>query len=423
MKVLITGSSGYIGVRVLRFLQAQGHQVIVASRRPPETSSLWLSFDLDAPSELNLPEGIDAILHLAADTSGRSNDGLQEIASARLLVAAAKEVGAQFVFVSSQTARENAPTSYGLTKWHIEQEVLAANGIVVRLGQVYGGRDRGLFGTLVRIVCNFPVLPAFVPPPLVQPIHVDDCVKGLLSFIESKDIPSGVYSLASSEAVSFTTFLRSIARYRVHRMRFYIPVPVSFVKLLKRLLGERLSKSLGLLRLSSLFDLPPLHPAPDLDTVGLKLRTLRSGMHRSGSDRRRRLIIEGSAFLAYILRGKPSTTLVRRYVRMIENLREGTPLTLPSWLFFMPTTLALLDESVFANSPSGEEFGWRMDATTVIAEASVEGAARFIGTAHSTAAPIALLRMSLALISELFWRLLRLLVFPLLIWRLKREGQ
>ena len=87
----------------------------------------------------------------------------------------------------------------------------------------------------------------------------------------------------------------------------------------------------------------------------------------------------------------------------------------------MPTTLALLDESVFANSPSGEEFGWRMDATTVIAEASVEGAARFIGTAHSTAAPIALLRMSLALISELFWRLLRLLVFPLLIRSLNRS--
>ena len=55
MKVLITGGSGYIGVRVLRLLQAQGHQIVVASRRPPGTNSLWLSFNLEAPTELNLP--------------------------------------------------------------------------------------------------------------------------------------------------------------------------------------------------------------------------------------------------------------------------------------------------------------------------------------------------------------------------------
>jgi len=55
----------------------------------------------------------------------------------------------------------DAPTSYGKTKWEIEQLVLAARGYVVRPGQVYGGESNGLFGELIKFAKKSPIFQPF----------------------------------------------------------------------------------------------------------------------------------------------------------------------------------------------------------------------------------------------------------------------
>ncbi|MFZ2406732.1 MAG: sugar nucleotide-binding protein [Methylobacter sp.] len=423
MKIVVTGANGYVGTRLVTIGDKHGHVIVVASRRPPIIGAdLWIPFDIYKANIIELPSGTDAIVHLAVNTlSANSTDKESEINAAINLIKSAKEAGAKFIFVSSQTARENAPTSYGRTKWRIEQEVLAANGLVVRLGQVYGGFEQGLFGTLVRLVRSLPVLPAFIPSPLVQPIHVDDCAKGLLKLIERDDLGSGVYSLAAPVGVSFTGFLSSIAQYRVRHCKIFVPVPVFLIRFFIKLIGPKSTAKLGLHRLTSLFELPTMDTAADLNAIGLELRTLQSGMHRSGSNRRRRLIQEGTALLAYVLRVKPNSDIVRRYVRLIESLRLGVPLTLPSWLFYCPAALALLNDRASADSPLEKEFSWRVDAATVIAEASVPGAFRFLGASQENQFLTALTGIFLALSGEFFWRFLHLIAFPLLL-RVKKAG-
>src|SRR5690606_18848395 len=97
-----------------------------------------------------------------------------EIHAASALLSATTALKARFIFVSSQTAQAGAPTQYGRTKHSIEQLVLESGGIVIRPGMVYGGPSLGLNGTLSRLVRKLPVLPAFLPSPRVQPVHVDD---------------------------------------------------------------------------------------------------------------------------------------------------------------------------------------------------------------------------------------------------------
>lgn len=409
MKMLVTGASGYIGMRLIKLALKQGEQVIAASRRPL-TGVDWIPFDLNDLAEIKLPEALDVVIHLAADT--KSGGSPQEVTTAKLLIAAAHKVGAKFIFVSSQTAREDAPTQYGRIKWLIEQEVLAAKGIVIRPGQVYGAMESGLFGSLVGLVRNTPLLPALIPSPMIQPIHVDDCATGLLKFATLSNISSGVYCLASPEAVSFTYFLVAIGRYWIRRYNLFIPVPTLFLRWMMQclaVLGGKKSTKLDINRFDSLLNLPLMNTSSDLDLIDLKLRTLKSGLHRSGSDRRRRLIQEGMSLLCYLLKEKPCRTLVCRYVRMVEKIRSGTPLVLSWWLMRFPILLGWLDDRAFTMSEKGKEFAWRLEAAMLLAEASTQGAVRFLGIHQSTQRIKALIYMVLAVGSECLWRVARML--------------
>ncbi len=423
MKIVVTGASGYIGKRLVSCALAHNHQLVVASRYPYQTVLEWLPYEISDSAGFILPDQVDVVIHLAANTSTEVGSEEQELVAANNLLLSSGIVGAKFIFISSQTAREDAPTNYGRTKWLIEREVLAANGIVIRLGQVYGGPEQGLFGTLVSIVRRYSVLPAFIPSPIVQPIHVDDCAEGILRLIEQKDRQSRVYCFAASTPIPFTEFLRSIAKNRVRHRKIFIPIPTFLVFVFIRVIGGTLSEKHYLNRLKSLFDIPVMSTAPDLGIVNLKLRRLSSGMDRSGNDRRRRLIKEGIAVLSYLLKEKPHPVLIRRYVHMVDKLRAGTPLDLPNWLSRFPAGLFLLDRHATKQSEFLKEIAWRLDAATVIAEASRQGAIRFIGSTQIRSRATALLCIVIACISELVWRMIGLVTPSSFLGLSKRRGE
>jgi NADH dehydrogenase len=363
-----------------------------------------------------LPAGTDVVVHLAANTLATNPlDNCVDVAAAQKLIQSAQKAGARFVFVSSQTARADAPTSYGQTKWLIEQKVLAAGGWVVRPGQVYGGELRGLYGSLVMAVQKLPLLPAFIIPfPKVQPIHVDDLAEGLLRIAERGDAKPGIYCLASPVPIAFSSFLAAIAKSRLRTKRVFLPVPVACVNFVSALFGVALRTRLGLERLRSLFDLPLMATTSDLDKVSLVLRPLTEGLHPSGSDRRRRLLKEGQALLTYILKEKPDSAVLRRYLRAIESLRDGRELGFSEIFLNHPTLLSLVGNASWPDAATSEEFIWRLDAATSLAEASPAGAARFLGLGRNHGLLSSLLSLSNALIGETFWRLARIFLSPML---------
>jgi NADH dehydrogenase len=254
-----------------------------------------------------------------------------------------------------------------------------------------------------------PVIPAFIPAPKVQPIHVDDCVLGLLKLAYNSNVSSNIYRLGAKTPVPFTEFLGAIAKHRLRVRRFYLPVPVAFVRLFSKLLGVSKGPVSSLRRLESLFELPPMDTEADLCAIGLTLRSLHSGMHRSGSNRRRKLIREANCLLMYLLKERPGKSLIRRYVRMVETLHQGVPLGLSSWQYRWPAFLTLIDCPRFKRAVSGLEFGWRLDAAMLIAEASPQGAVRFLGSRESTNKYSSLVGIVTPLFYELLWRVLRAL--------------
>jgi len=380
MKFLVTGSSGYIGGYLVDELRGNGHVVVKTTRECALPLSSAVFFDLENPSSPPvLPNDISAVIHLAAITSAADDSGQKEIAATCALLAEAARIGARFIFVSSQTAAPDAPTPYGRVKWALERKVLEAEGIVVRIGQVYGGQEKGLFGLLCRVVRRSPVLPLFLPAPFVQPVHVKDCAAGIVALAEKEGVRSSIYRLSCPHPVSFSLFLRTIATCRVRRFRVFIPTPVLLVRLARQVFGASVSEKIGVNRLLSLYALPRMDSADDLRLVGLRLRPLRAGMHRSGNIRAE-LIEEGAAIMRYLLKKWPCPELVRRYVRMVEAVRGGAPLYLPFVNRCLPVLLSLPDSKRPVSGTWLEEFAWRMDAAAIIAEASKQGGVRYIGT-------------------------------------------
>lgn len=410
MNFLITGATGYLGQRLTKLLISHNHEITTASRKAYNSDNAWIFYDIESNREINIPENIDVVFHLAAHTSRKNLNQHLEIDSAKMLVAATKKANAIFIFVSSQTAHKYAPTSYGQTKWKIEQEVLSANGLIVRLGQVYGGPELGLFGTLTRLVRNLPLLPAFLPPPEIQPIHVDDCALGLLSLAKTNNTGSVIYNLASPESITFTKFLLAISKHRIHKYRLFIPIPTSIVKVINIAIGENYSKKTGLNRLTSLFNLPVMNTEKDLDTLGLKLRPLHSGMHKSGNDVRRKLIREGMSILEYLLNEKPRLNIILRYVKVIESLRKSESLEIPAWILRTPIFLALIESRKDITTLKADELKWRLNAATIIAEASPQGARRFLGNRESTHKIVSLYQLTKSIIIHILWILIRKLL-------------
>jgi nucleoside-diphosphate-sugar epimerase len=182
MRLLVTGSEGYIGTRLVPMLRAAGHEVLrldatlfrACALTPPTATGEVLRRDIRdlAPSEL---EGVDAVLHLA----GLSNDPLSDLdprltreinhaATARLGRIARQAGVAHFVFSSScsvygfqgetlitEDSPPNPLTVYAQSKLEAERDLddLAGPGFRVthlRHGTAYGASPMTRFDLVVN---------------------------------------------------------------------------------------------------------------------------------------------------------------------------------------------------------------------------------------------------------------------------------
>lgn len=374
MRIGVTGASGYIGSALAARALRAGDTVVSLGRHPLQSSIEHRSADLEAAVPEDLLDGLDAVIHLAANTGGQGATPVQELAFARGLAAQAATRGCRLVFVSSQAASPTAPSDYGRTKAAIEADVLASGGVAARPGMVYGSMPAGLFGVLDAAVRKLPILPALhTPTPRVQPIHVDDLADGLLRLAADARW-QGVVVLAG-EPVSFTDFLAAIARARHGRKARFLPVPVPALRALLQLGGRLAGPRLSPERLDSLVQLPALEAGKDLAQLGLQLRPLEAGLV-SSSVRRRGLLREAGRLARALIGRTPTPGLARRYARAASALGAAQPLPLPAWLG--PALLSALDRRVDRNRGVPGDLAWRMAMLLRLAETEPRLADRFL---------------------------------------------
>ncbi|CAN7594657.1 NAD-dependent epimerase/dehydratase family protein [Phyllobacterium sp. LjRoot231] len=176
--VLVTGASGFIGVELVKQLEASGYRVIRATRSAG--GSVTNSVRLPAPDEpvelfVRLLEDVDHVVHLAAVAHTQLANAADTyhtvncVLAVKLAKAAHKTISGKFVFVSSIRAQcasvhegvalESDPPQptddYGRAKLAAEAEIALTmnrgNYTILRPVLVYGAGVKGNMATLMKL--------------------------------------------------------------------------------------------------------------------------------------------------------------------------------------------------------------------------------------------------------------------------------
>ena len=234
MRVLITGASGFIGRALAQALRERGHAVVRAMRRPPAGAADALQVDFaGVPTRawwLPRLAGIDAVVNavgILREQGGQSFEALHARAPSELFRACADAGVGSVVQVSALGADETARSAYHRSKKAADDVLrsLPLRGAVVQPSLVYGpgGSSAALFNKLaVAPLLPFPEGGRM----LVQPVHVDDLVAGIVRLVESPPRAVATLPFAGPRPLALRDYLGELrqALGEPGRLRM-LPVP------------------------------------------------------------------------------------------------------------------------------------------------------------------------------------------------------
>jgi nucleoside-diphosphate-sugar epimerase len=271
---LITGAQGYLGSELRFYLQHAGWRVIGTSRSGGDA---MIRFSLDSGMEPGALRDVDALIHCAYDFGPSSWEEIYErnVVGTENLLREATNAGVKTILtISSISAFAGCQSLYGKAKLKIEDATLAAGGIVLRPGLIYGGSNRGMYGRLVKRVGTGLPVPLLVGSPcILYLVHVEDLCRVVDAFLSGRVAASmEAWTVAHRQPWPFKELLLAIARARGKNLHF-IPVPWQLAWFGLRCL-EMVGLKLGF-KSDSLRSLAHQNPHPDLgrvEQVGLSIR-------------------------------------------------------------------------------------------------------------------------------------------------------
>ena len=156
MKVIVVGSSSFVGENIISTLKTCLFEIVGLQRRPASNRTDYkvISWNLGQQIPAELLATCDWIIFCAHDVKNSDNNttGYQI-----LLNQIEQFPQLKSIYVSSFSAFENAPSAYGRIKYSLETEFIKRNSFVVRPGLVIG--RGGLFQDLYRSILNYPIVP------------------------------------------------------------------------------------------------------------------------------------------------------------------------------------------------------------------------------------------------------------------------
>ena len=243
MTVLVTGSTGFLGRRLVHKLIEHNYQVRCLVRTPGrerifERGSVDVYYgDLDNADALaSACQGVDQVIHLVAvirESGSATYDAINHLGVEQVLEAA-KGAGSvsQFVHISAVGAVNDPSLPYLRSKWQGEQAVINSGltYITIRPSLIFGEGDE-FINSLAAAVRLFPVVPVIAGGRnRLQPIWVDDLAQCIALSLSRHDLHGHTLELGGPDQLSYNQIVDIISR-TMNRRRLKVHVPIWIMKI------------------------------------------------------------------------------------------------------------------------------------------------------------------------------------------------
>lgn len=272
MRVLVTGSTGFVGKALIPAILFRGHHPVEAVRRtkekPNDRVSTFVVGNIDGTTGwYQALQSAEAVIHLAARVHVMSESDGDPLAEYRRvntegtlnLARQAAEVGVRrFIFLSTIGVNGNstlhgkvfAPTDtpsphdpYSLSKYEAEiglHSIAQSTGmevVIIRPPLVYGANAPGNFGKLTRLVGKSFPLPLGSINNLRSFVGIDNLVDFIVTCLEHPAAANETFMVSDGEDLSTPDLIRRMAR-AMNRPARLLPAPVWALKGGALLLGK-----------------------------------------------------------------------------------------------------------------------------------------------------------------------------------------
>jgi uncharacterized protein YbjT (DUF2867 family) len=232
--ILLTGATGYIGGRLLKALEAQGHRLRCLARHPEflqprvaEATEVIKGDLLDATSLAPALAGVDSAYYLVHSMGSTRAFEEEDRQAARLFADAARQAGVRRIIYLGGLGKDEKLSRHLASRQEVGR-ILRESGVptIEFRASIIIGSGSLSFEMIRALVDRLPVM---ITPRWVrisaQPIAIEDVIAYLMAALGVEVDGSAVFGIGGAERVSYGDIMLEYARQRGLR-RFMIPVPV-----------------------------------------------------------------------------------------------------------------------------------------------------------------------------------------------------
>lgn len=211
MKILLTGSTGFIGRHIYAALLEQGHEVVTAERR----NGIDFNLMTDPGDWFDYLDRVDVVINavgIIVDSATQSFQNIHALAPAALFHACEQVNVSRVIQVSALGADNRGITPYHKSK-KAGDDVLRLSSLdwfILRPSLVYG--EDGSSTRFFRMLARLPLLPLTDGgQQLIQPVHIDDLVEVVLACLNA-DKTKKTIDVAGPQVMTLAEWIQCIRK-------------------------------------------------------------------------------------------------------------------------------------------------------------------------------------------------------------------
>lgn len=216
MKILVTGSHGYIGSHLIPRLEKEGHKIV------------RFQGDLFDPSSFQIPNDIEIAYYLVHSMKGRASHFLEhEKKCAENFVTALAKTNVRQVIYLSGICHDQMKSEH-MSSRHLVEEVLKKGKFAITTfrAAVVIGKGSASFQILHDLVTKLPIM---VAPRWIQsksqPISIDDVLFYLTGAIDNPGCLDETFEIGGPDVLTYEGLMRLYAKI-LGKKRWILTVPV-----------------------------------------------------------------------------------------------------------------------------------------------------------------------------------------------------